>query len=205
MPDQLSTSDVLPSDEVAALGSLYEAERTDGAASQSTVLALLAAGVAYISASSTFSEDIFARLGWAAVFVPIPVWIIAAFQSLIVVTAMIRSLSVRALEYKLFRHTSFTPEESEGMGLRALERVMNLGDEKGKWPHKLANVFSYAATLILAIGYTIYLVSQAPGLPVCARVAVFAFYALVLGLVLASWRSGGKLYEELAGPLARYL
>lgn len=122
-----------------------------------------------------------------------------------VVTSMVRSLSVRALEYKLFGHTTFAPEESEGMGLQALERVMNVGDRKGKLPHKVANIFAYAATLLIMIGYTIFLVSQAPHLPLCARVAAFVFYAVVLGMVLASWNSGSKLYQELAAPLSRYL
>ena len=107
---------VADADEVAALATIYTADRADTASSMNVALALLGAGIAYVAATLAFSGTLSRSLGWITVFLPFPLWLIAAFHSLIAISAMIRSISITQLETLLLQRTRIDNDRIDTIG-----------------------------------------------------------------------------------------
>ncbi len=189
-----SVSDVRGAVEVAALTPIYEADRAEN--SSGTIFAILGAGAAYLTATLAFSNAIFRSIGWVGIFAPLPLWLIAAYQSLLTGVAMVRSLSVRAIEAKLLRETSLSEQQKQAIGLQASEKIMNVDD--AYWPHKIANYTSYVGIGFLVIGYTLYIILKDPHLAGLSKTAACISYAFLAGIVVASWITNFKRFSESA-------
>lgn len=189
------------SDDVTALAALYQGDRGDAASSMNAVLALVGATIAYITATLAFSEDINQRLGRLSVFIPTLVWFIAAFHSLMVATSMLRGASLKALEAKLLRHTTFTPEQRDLIGMRSYERVMNIADPRAGILHRAANAISYAGIFLALIFYTTYFIIQTQE-STAERLAAFAAYSILCSLVVASFIAGISIANQTDAALS---
>jgi hypothetical protein len=178
--------------EVSALGPIYAAERADNSAGE--VFAVLGAGVAYIAATIAFSSRIFRSIGWLGPLLPIPLWIIAAYQSLSAGGAMLRSLSVREIENRLLKYTNFTSDQYAAIGLRASDKIMNV--MRAGLIHKAANIAAYGGILAMITAYTIYIILKDPHLSSNGRNIAYIFYGLGALLVLGSYISSFIKYNN---------
>lgn len=185
--------------DVPALAAIYQADRAENASTLGVVLAMLGAGIGYLTATLAFSAEIFAGIGWVAVFIPVPLWVIAAYHSLLAVTAMVRSLSVRRLEAELVRATAVAPAERVAIGMTAAERILNVTD--AAVPHRVATGIAYGGIGLLVVGYTAYMVAQDDFLDGLAKGIAYGGYTVVALLVAWSWTAGFALYDRNAATL----
>jgi hypothetical protein len=92
-------------DPIPALAALYGGEKTDASAVFNTAIALMALALAYLVGAMPFVEE----LGHAPnaklslVLLPIPLWLVIAFHSLMTLNAMSHGMSVRIIEDALFK------------------------------------------------------------------------------------------------------
>lgn len=194
LPSPGGASPAADADEVAALATIYTADRADTASSMNVALALLGAGIAYVAATLAFSGALSRNLGWITVFLPFPLWLIAAFHSLIAISAMIRSISITQLETLLLQRTRIDKDRIDTIGFRAPERIGNV--TQAAWPHAIASILSYGGVALIVIGYTIYMIVNSQRLPEWATLLAAAGYATLTLLVAASWRYGFAIYAR---------
>jgi hypothetical protein len=194
LPSPGGASPAADADEVASLATIYTADRADTASSMNVALALLGAGIAYVAATLAFSGTLSRSLGWITVFLPFPLWLIAAFHSLIAISAMIRSISITQLETLLLQRTRIDSDRIDTIGFRAPERIGNV--TQAAWPHAIASVLSYGGVALIVIGYTTYMIVNSQRLPELATLLAAAGYATLTLLVAASWRYGFAIYAR---------
>src|SRR5437763_1215785 len=89
-----------PTTAIAALSALYQGEKTDASQIFNTAMAMMAVAVAYLVGAVPFLGSIRQLpLGWLfLLLVPVPLWIIVAFHSLITLNAMSHGISVQIIE-----------------------------------------------------------------------------------------------------------
>ncbi len=188
--------------DVSALTSLYEADRADASATLTVALALLGAGVAYVTGTLAFADSLFRQFGWLSIFVPFPMWLIAAFHSLITVSAMLRSRSILVVEDKLLGYTSLSKGQKKLTGMRGPGRIMNVME--AEWPHKLATILSYLGVGLIVLGYTVYFLLKTPHLSIVGQVVAGCGSLALLLVVICSWWAGLRSYNksviEMATP-----
>src|SRR5258705_2455911 len=92
--------------EVAALSSVYLADRADHAASVSSSIALLGAGIAFATATVAFYDQIASTLAPALVaLIPFPLWMVALYHALLAGASMCRSVSLRMIQGQVLAQT----------------------------------------------------------------------------------------------------
>jgi hypothetical protein len=181
------------------LVALYGADRAEAASTLSVAFALLGLAVAYVTGTLAFAELTFRQFGWLSVLVPFPLWIIAAFHSLLTTSAMVRSVSIRALERKLQAKTSFKDLPPGLIGMEASEKILNI--KEAKRPHQLATGLAYGGIVLIFAFYTLYFLVRAPGLGSVGRVVAFGLYVAIAVVVWTSWRAGFEVYNRNARVL----
>lgn len=186
------------STELAALAPIYTADRADNSAGE--VFAILGAGAAYITATLAFSGQIFRSIGWLGPFLPLPLWIMAAYQSLLTGVAMVRSLSIRAIESKLLNSTNFSEQQARAIGLQSSERVINVND--ASLIHKAASFATYGGIMLMICAYTVFIILADPDITNAWRIVAYAGYVFLAILVVASHRENFKLYKRSSEQLS---
>lgn len=180
---------------VEALSSLYQADRSDNSTNLSASLALLGANIAYAGVTLAFSDQFSKLNDTLVVLLPIPLWIVAAFHSLIVSAGMLRAVSIQVLERELIRRAKIPDDVKIVVGYQAPEGVMNI--KPAAWVHKLAIVLANGGSGLIAIPYTVYILfsREIEGMLRGGALFVYVFVALITAL---SWTEGLKRYQRNA-------
>jgi hypothetical protein len=189
-------------DKVAALSVIYSATRADSSSILNVSLAMLGAGAAYVTATLAFADKFGNGISWVAVAaLPAPLWIIAAYHSLITAVAMLNGVTLITVEKQLLDTGGIPPRIQRHIGFKQAEEVFNI--QLSRWPHKVATAGVYGGAAAIVSTYTIYMVrvswSHAMPWPVIFGTVYLAFFivtgwswAVGLRLVSASAKACGK-------------
>ncbi len=184
-------------DSVSALGALYQGEKTDASAIFNVAMAMMGIGAAYLVGVVTLVDKYgTSPLTWdVVVLLPIPLWLIAAFHSLITLNAMSHGVSVRVIENRLFEIAGFDDEIRDLVGSQAGDRIMDI--QEAKWPHKIATGFVYGGVGIAIVLYTIFVIhgffvihDSWDRAEIAKALGAVSGYLLAAIIVIASWTAG---------------
>jgi hypothetical protein len=198
-------------DRVTALAALYQGEKTDASYVFNTAMAMMGVAVAYIVGTITFVVNTNNELyyGLFLLLLPIPLWLVAAYHSLMTLNAMSHGISVRIIEDALFDESELRVKR-DLVGSAAGDKIMDITQAKAV--HILTTVIVYGGVAILVVGYTIYalhsakvIISNTPALLYWRDVKVVAIakstYSLLAIMVMASWLVGFKMIKEGRGNI----
>jgi hypothetical protein len=181
---------------LAALGALYQGEKTDASYIFNTAMAMMGIAAAYLIGATGFvATNKQGPLPWPfLLLLPMPLWIIA-FHSLITLCAMNHGVSVQAIENELFGASELTVRR-DLVGSAAGDRIMDIGVSKPI--HRLTTMFVYGGIGTLVLGFTIYVLHSAYAVirqdPSLVRFHVIwiasAVYFVLLVMAGFSWRIG---------------
>lgn len=190
-------------DPVSALAALYQGEKTDASYVFNTAMAMMGIAVAYLVGAIQFMDKISqGPIAWLfLLLLPIPVWLIAAFHSLMTLNAMSHGISVRIIEQALFDASELRVER-DLVGSAAGDKIMDI--TKSKVAHKLITVVVYGGVAFLVIGFTAYTLYSANMIIkndttlVQARVIwiAIAIYSLLVIMVAFSWAEGFRIINR---------
>jgi hypothetical protein len=186
------------------LKTIYQADRTDQGVTLTVALALVGTGLAYVTGTLAFADQIFKtqvfqQLPWVALLVPIPVWMIASYHSLIATSAMTRAASIMAIEKQLKIWAGFAgstdakvgnydQDVTEHIGFTAGERILNLNIANKV--HGFATIITYGFNALIIPAYTAYFIFGAQHLPWWQQLIGLVAYSVLLIAIGASWISG---------------
>ncbi len=184
-------------DPVPALAALYQGEKTDASNVFNTAMAMMGIAVAYLVGAIQFMDRISqGPIAWLfLLLLPIPVWLIAAFHSLMTINAMSHGISVQIIEDALFEVSELRVER-ELVGSKAGDKIMDIG--KSHLVHKLITAFVYGGVGLMVIGFTGYALYSANGIIKSNAALVHAqvfwialgIYSLIVVMVALSWTIG---------------
>jgi hypothetical protein len=183
-----------------ALGALYQGEKADAAGIFNVATALLGIGLAYlVAALGTADKFGSGALSWPVVLLlPLPLWLIAVFNSLMTLSAMSHGMSVAILEDALYSESRLHKELRLYVGSRAADQIMDI--RKSNPVHKVATGFVYggvaAAVLLFTLRVTAEAWSHVAG---WMQFLAAAGYSLFVVLVVASWLAGFHELGKIEG------
>jgi hypothetical protein len=183
-------------DHVNALSALYQAEKTDATGVFNTAMAMMGIGGAYLAAMMTLADKFGdGSLNWFIVLlIPLPLWLIAAFHSLMTFNAMSHGVSVRIIEDALFRESGLQVER-DLVGSAAGDKIMDI--TKSGLTHRITTIVVYFGVAALVVGFTIFVLYLAwDKVSVCASVVAIVGYALLLIVVMSSWFKGMRMIAD---------
>jgi hypothetical protein len=194
----------IASDSIAALAALYQGEKTDASYVFNTAMAMMGIAVAYLIGAIPFVGNLgHGPIGWLfLLLLPFPLWLIAAFHSLMTLNAMSHGISVQIIERALFRASGLPIAEQDLVGSAAGDKIMDITQSKPA--HKLTTVVVYGGVAFLVIGFTAYALYSANGIIkvdaslVHAQVIKIAIaaYLLLAVMVSLSWIVGMRMIGQ---------
>jgi hypothetical protein len=170
-------------DSVSALAALYQGEKTDASYLFNTSMVMMGAAVVYLVGAIPFVEKLCKEpFGWLFVLLlPIPLWLVVAFHSLMTLNAMSHGISVRIIEDELY----------SASGLRARRRLVGsaAGDEimdvtKAHVVHRITTRVVYGGVGFLVIVFTAYVLYAAIR---ASEAYVALFRALAVGIAITTY------------------
>ena len=190
-------------DEVAALAAIYTADRTDHTVSINNSIALLAAGVGYATATLAFFDRITEAVApLVLTLLPLPMWMVALYHTLLTSASMSRSVSIRTVESALLAKTTIPTQAASHIGHSAVEQTLNLFH--ARWPHKIASMVAYGGVGFVAAAYTGYVLSQDVRLPCAGIVAGAGGYLFLAALLVWCWITAFARYHANVRTGATY-
>src|ERR1019366_7491705 len=194
-------------DSVTALAALYQGEKTDASYVFSTAMAMMGIAVGYLVAAIPFVDKFSdGPFGWLFLpLLPFPLWLIAAFHSLVTLNAMSHGISVRIIENALFKASELRVKR-DLVGSAAGDKIMDITQAKAV--HRVTTVVVYGGVAFLVIGFTVYALYSAnvivknsnaalarvPVVPV-VEIAI-ATYSLLFVMVALSWIVGFRMINK---------
>jgi hypothetical protein len=144
-------------DSVTALAALYQGEKTDASYVFYTAMAMMGIAVTYLIGAIPFVGNLsHGPIAWLfLLLLPMPVWLIVAFHSLMTLNAMSHGISVRIIEDALFEAAELRVDR-ELVGSAAGDKIMDISSKKAETAHKLITVFVYGGVAFLVFGFTAY-------------------------------------------------
>jgi hypothetical protein len=190
-------------DPLTALSALYQGEKTDASSVFNTAMAMMGVAVAYLIGAVPFVEKVGNGTGgWGfLLLLPMPLWLIVTFHSLMTLNAMSHGTSVRIIEDALFTASQLRVERNR-VGSAAGDRIMDI--TRSKTIHKLATVVVYGGVGFLVIGFTTYVLYYAWNV-ILVRAALVEIaigtYVILMIIVALSWRVGLRMIgRDAKGP-----
>ena len=191
-------------DPVAALAALYQGEKTDASYVFNTAMAMMGIAVAYLIGAIPFVETLSHRpFGWLfVVLLPVPLWLVVAFHSLITLNAMRHGISIRIIENALFEASELRVSR-DLVGSAAGDKIMDI--TQAKPVHRLTTFVVYVGVGLLVLGFTVCAVYFALGALkrdvawMCELVfwwIAIVVYVLLVILVARSWIVGFRTIRE---------
>jgi hypothetical protein len=193
-------------DPVTALAALYQGEKTDASYIFNTAMVMMGVAVAYlfgaIPVMSNLMRDGPAEIVWAfLLLLPIPLWLIVAFHSLVTLNAMTHGISVRIIEDALFEASGLEVER-DLVGSAASDKIMDIMQAKAI--HILTTLVVYVGVVLLVVGFTVYALYSAKevvehdSILIHARVIEIATatYSLLAIMVALSWMVGLRMIDK---------
>lgn len=183
-------------DHVKALAAFYQAEKTDASGVFRTAMAMMAIGGAYLCVMITNIYRFGSGPGdWLILLVlPLPLWLIAAFQSLMTLNAMSHGVSVQIIEDALFAESALPAGTRNYVGSVSGDKIMDIN--KSRFIHHLTTYIVYIGVGMLVIGftsYTVYLTWHPPYIASVVAIVVYVLLAIIIGI---SWRVGFSIIKE---------
>jgi hypothetical protein len=201
-------------DPVPALAGLYQGEKTDATGIFNTAMAMMGVAVAYLIGAIPFVSKISeGPIPWVfLILLPMPLWIVIAFHSLITLNAMSHGVSVRIIENALFESSGLRGKVKRNLvGSAAGDKIMDI--TQAKTVHKLTTVFVYGGVAVLVLLFTAYALYSAMGLIEKGDIRFLqagvvwtaaVMYILVAIMVLRSWIVGLSMINEGRGEIPDY-
>lgn len=175
---------------VSALAAVYAGTRADNSSIMNVSLALMGAGIAYITATLATIDKF--TSAWAVLAVlPIPLWIVAAYHSILTSITMVNAVAAQYTEGQLLKAAGVEEDKRQFMGYQRAEMITNIGHKQGRIPHKISVGITFGGTgaLVLAYtGYMIFLAWKQAGWILGVVLAVF--YLGLAVVVMLSWKYG---------------
>ncbi|MCM6772064.1 hypothetical protein NDR87_02770 [Nocardia sp. CDC159] len=181
--------------EVAALTSLYDAERGDQQVHLNVSLALIAGAVAYLGVMAAQFHELKRSYVWS-VLIPFPLWMVAAFHVLLMATIVTRNRSIRILEARLYAATRLWAAgvTFEEIGRERARKVTDFRIQP--WPLKIQSLVTYGgivATLLSVTAYCLWHAHHIRGwtVPVIVSVPVYLAFTVLLAVAwctATSWK-----------------
>ena len=181
----------------SALAALYLGEKTDTSYMFNTAMVMMGVAVAYLIGAIPFVDALSNEpIGWLFVLLlPIPLWLIVAFHSLMTLNALSHGISVRIIEDELFDASGLRVKR-ELVGSAAGDQIMDI--TQSKIVHRITSVAVYGGVALLVIGFTAYNLYSANAAlkdydsSFRERVVVIAItiYSLLALMVAGSWIAG---------------
>lgn len=184
-------------DHVTALAALYQAEKTDAAGVFNTAMAMMGIGAAYLAAMIPITDKFgVGPLNWLIVLLlPCPLWLIAAFHSLMTLNAMSHGVSVRIIENALFIESGLSVDNRDLVGSAAGDKIMDI--TQSRLAHQITTFVVYAGVAALVVGFTAYVLYRAwDNVSVNAGVVAIVGYTLLLIIVVISWVVGMRMIVD---------
>lgn len=184
-------------DTATALGALYQSEKADASSIFNVAMAMMGIAATYIigaiSLVDKYGTDPFS---WAiVVMLPAPLWLVAAYHSLITLNGMLRSRSVQIIEDVLFDMSGISQTQRGSIGTRSGDRIMDV--QHSGLAHRAATAFVYAGVALSIVGYTVFAVVRSwEYLGSASRMLALAFYVLAILVVAGSWVVGLRTIGE---------
>jgi hypothetical protein len=188
-------------DSLAALGALYQGEKTDAAYIFNTAMAMMGIALAYLVGALPFVDKLrhvpSEPFAWLfLLLLPIPLWLVAAFQSLMTLNAMSHGVSVRIIENALFDASGLRVRvERKLVGSAAGDEIMDV--TQANIVHAITSYVVYGGVFLFEVvftGYALYsanVVVNQPGVVVAPSVwAATGIYFLLSLMVVLSWLVG---------------
>lgn len=190
-------------DRVTALAALYQGEKTDASSIFNTAMAMMGIAGAYLVGAIPFVDKLtIGPIAWLfPLLLPMPLWLISAFHSLMTLNAMSHGLSVKIIEDALFEESGLRVNR-DMVGSAAGDKIMDITQAKAA--HILTTLVVYVGVLLLVIGFTAYALYSAKVIVdksidlVHARVFEIAVvtYSLLACLVVISWVVGVRMIKK---------
>lgn len=182
---------------VIALAALYQGEKTEVTSVLNVSMAMMGFALAYMAGGVVFlGGPSHGRIGSVlAVLLPFPVWLVAAFQSLITLKAMSHSVSLLVIEHALFKKSELKVRRTI-IGSAASDEIMDIN--VSHIVHTITTMVVYIGVGLLVIGLTAYSIYSA-AIALEARDALLrawvvgigiSTYTLLAILVAISWIVG---------------
>ncbi len=176
---------------LAALGALYQGEKTDAVGIFGVAMTMMGVAAAYLVGVSALADKYGSQgISWTFVLLlPAPLWLITIYHSLITLSAMRHGRSVDIIETELFNQSGLSPTLRDQVGSRAGNKIMDI-TQAGK-AHIVATVFVYGGFFLGVIIYTVYVIVRAwhHVQPYYIGMAI-AGYSIALIVTAASWGTG---------------
>ncbi|MGH3671540.1 MAG: hypothetical protein ACRDSH_13035 [Pseudonocardiaceae bacterium] len=174
-----------------ALVGLYQVDRADKATLMNAGLAIMGAAAAYSVGTIAFADKFGVVVSWGIVaLLPIPLWIISAYQSLLACASAMRITSSIYLGNELYRRTGLPAKDAKIVGVYTSEQIMDF--RAASAIHKLTIILSFGGVNAVIMGYTVYILLRTSTKLGPAIWFFAAFYLIFSIVVLASWSSGLK-------------
>lgn len=185
----------MSNENVAALAALYQAEKADASGMFNSSMALMGVGAAYIVGAIGYlsKQETHTLSSTLVALAPAPLWLIAAFQSLITLASMMHTIFVEILEDALLADSGLNRDELSHVGSRGAAEIMDI--RRSSWAHTITTIFVYGGIFAMVIGFTVYAVNRAwPYLTHGERIGAAGGYAIAIMMVLLCWILGlGKV------------
>jgi hypothetical protein len=185
------------SDRTAALAALYQGEKTDASYVFNTAMAMMGIAVAYLLGAIPFVTKISeGPIAWLfLLLLPIPLWLVVAFHSLMTLNAMSHGISVRIIEDALFEVSDLRVKR-DLVGSAAGDKIMDI--TQANIVHKVTTVVVYAGVGCLVIGFTAYTLYAARDIVKNEIVwaSAIAGCSLLVVIVASSWIVGFRLINK---------
>jgi hypothetical protein len=183
-------------DSITALATLYQAETTAASVIFNTAMDLTRLTVAYMIGAVLFVRTIGNRPtdGLLLLLLPIPIWLIATFNSLVTLNAMRHGVSVKILEDALFAASGLRVKRDH-VGSAAGDKIMDI--TQARFVHKLATMLVYGGVgslMTLVTAYSLYSAQELVRSGVIWTAAIS--YMLVGIIVAASWIAGLRVIND---------
>jgi hypothetical protein len=184
--------------QVAAIVGLYQSERADNMSIGSAVMAVIGGAIAYVGLTSLAGapNQVFGNASILP-FLPLPLWALVIYQSVLIGISMLRASSIRILEERLVEAAGLAASVRSIVGLAGTECVTNITDKGGRWGHRLPMLTTNGFVAVSAIAYTCLCMRH--GYADLGRVRFWVLvlvYAALLGLTTLSWWTNIDLSKE---------
>ena len=198
-PPKMPNENTEKENNVTALAALYQGEKTDASYLSNTAMAMMVTAGAYLVGALQYMGKLNGEpnSGLFLLLLPIPLWLIAAFLSLVTLNAMSHGISVRIIEDALFKASGlWVKGVKRGLvGSVAGDKIMDITQASAV--HVLTTMVVYGGVGLLVIVFTIYALYSAKRL-VQGRVIWLAAipYSLIFAMVVVSWVQGLSLIQK---------
>jgi hypothetical protein len=197
---------------VTALAALYQGEKTDASYVFNAAIVMMGVAVTYLVGAIPFVGNLsHGPFAWLfLLLLPIPVWLIAAFHSLMTLNAMSHGISVRIIEDALFEASELRVKR-DLVGSAAGDKIMDITQAKAV--HIVTTVVVYVGVAFLVMGFTAYALYSAKGIAKDDVVLVhwrvieiaIATYSLLAIMVAVSWIVGLRMINKGRAEIPKHL